>query len=172
MASGGLALNNCLRTLVFRKVIQIMKDNAILKRTIRPTSWYVWDGRVDMKEDPFVLGGLPVIRMTPVAQPARPLTNVRFESQFLIRIELGVPGLNMDDILNLWDAVHNSMFTGDGSRATLSALQQLSASVTPAGQNVISIGLGSPAFTPMLSAVGSEMLVADGDIWVNMMVPR
>lgn len=172
MANGGLALNDCLRTLVFRKIVQIMKDNPILKRTIRQTSWYTWDGRIDMKEDPFVQGGIPAIRMTPVSQPARPLTNVRFESQFLIKIEIGVPGLVIDDIMNLWDAMHNAIFTGDGSRALLTALQQLSASVTPAGQNVISVGLGTPAFTPVMSAVGSEMIIADGDIWVNLMVPR
>lgn len=167
-----LSLNDGLRTQVFRKIVHILRTNTVLHRTIKPTSWYTWDGRVDMKDDPFVQGGLPAIRLTPVAQPARPLTNVRFEAQFLIRVEIGVSGLNMDDIMNLWDAIHASIFTGDGSKAALQALQALSLAGTTPGQNVISLGLGSPAFTPVLGAVGSEMLVADGDIWVNMMVPR
>jgi hypothetical protein len=169
---GKLALNDCLQTQVFRKVVEIYQANPILRRTIKPKSWFVWDGRVDMKEDPFVHGNLPAIRLTPAAQPVRPLTNVRFESMFLIRQEIGIPGLNMDDIMNLWYAIHVSVFTGDGSRAALQALQTLPQSATVAGQNVISLGLGSPMFTPHADAVGSEMLVADGDIWVNIMVPR
>jgi hypothetical protein len=157
---------------VFRKIIEIYRANPILKRTIKPHSWFVWDGRVDMKDDPFIQGNLPAIRLTPTAQPARPLTNVRFEAQFLIRMEIGVSGLNMDDIMNLWWAIHVSIFTGDGSRAALHALQTMPLSATGPGQNVISLGLGTPAFTPTMSAVGSEMIVADGDIWVNMTVPR
>jgi hypothetical protein len=167
-----LALNDCLQTQVFRKIVQIYKDNPILRRTIKPTSWFVWDGRPDMKDDPFIQGNLPAIRLTPTAQPARPLTNVRFESQFLIRQEIGIPGLNIDDAMNLWYAIHATIFTGDGSKAALQALGTLSLSVTPPGQNVISLGLGTPSFTPIATAVGSEMIVADGDIWINMMVPR
>lgn len=169
---GKLALNDCLQTQVFRKVVQIYRNNPILHRTIKPTSWFVWDGRTDMKDDPFIQGNLPAIRLTPTAQPARPLTNVRFESQFLIRQEIGIPGLNIDDAMNLWYAIHVSIFTGDGSKAALSALGTLSLSTTPPGQNVISLGLGTPSFTPIMTAVGSEMIVADGDIWINMMVPR
>lgn len=167
-----LPLNDGLRTQVFRKIVQIFRTNPVLHRTIKPSSWFTWDGRVDMKDDPFVQGNLPAIRLTPVSQPARPLTNVRFEAQFLIRIEIGVSGLHMDDIMNLWDAIHASIFTGDGSKTALQALQALPLSGTTPGQNVISLGLGAPAFTPIMGAVGSEMLVADGDIWVNMMVPR
>lgn len=169
---GKLNLNNSLRTQIFRKMVSIFQSNAILKRTIRPSSWYVWDGNPSMKDDPFTSGGLPAIRMTPVAQPARPMTNVRFEAQFIIRIEIGVPGLNMDDIINLWDAIHFSIFTGDGSKAALAALQGLSSAVTPQGQNVITLGLGTPAFTPIMTSPPSEALIADGDIWINMMMPR
>lgn len=167
-----LALNDCLHTQVFRKIVEIYKSNPILRRTIKPTSWFVWDGRTDMKDDPFIQGNLPAIKLTPVSQPARPLTNVRFEAQFLIRQEVGVSGLHMDDIMNLWWAIHTTIFTGDGSKAVLQALGTLSLSATPPGQNVISLGLGTPAFTPVVTAVGSEMLIADGDIWINMMVPR
>ena len=167
-----LALNDCLQTQVFRKIVEIYRSNPILRRTIKPRSWFVWDGRPEDKADPFEQGNLPAIRLTPAAQPARPLTNVRFEAQFLIRQEIGVPGLNIDDAMNLWFAIHASIFTGDGSKAALQALQMLPLSATPPGQNVISLGLGTPAFTPVMSAVGSEMIAADGDIWINMMVPR
>lgn len=126
-----------------------------------------------MKEDPFVQGQLPVIRLTPVSQPAEPLTNVRFRARFGIRIEVGVSGLNMDDAMNLWDAIHASIFTGDGSKAALAALQAIQASSpTGIGQNVITLGLGTPGFTPRWDATGSEMIIADGDMWVEMMVPR
>ena len=169
---GRLHINDSLRTQIFRKMVKIFQTNHVLSRVIRPTSWYVWDGSPQMKDDPFTQGGLPAIRMTPVAQPARPMTNVRFESPFLIRIEIGVPGLNMDDIINLWDAIHFSIFTGDGNKATLAALQALSNAVTPMGQNVIQLGLGTPGFTPITSSLPTEAIVADGDIWIQMMMPR
>lgn len=169
---GKLALNDCLQTQVFRKIVEIYRANPILRRTIKPHGWFVWEGRPEDKQDPFVQGILPSIRLTPVAQPARPLTNVRFEAQFLIRQEIGISGLNVDDAMNLWYALHVSIFTGDGSKAALAALQKLSASATQPGQNVISVGLGTPAFTPMNGGSGAEMIVADGDIWVNLMLPR
>lgn len=167
-----LPLNDCLQTQIFRKIVEIYKTNPILRRTIRSHSWFVWEGRPEDKQDPFTQNILPSIRLTPVAQPARPLTNIRFEGQFLIRQEIAVAGLNVDDIMNLWYAIHVSIFTGDGSKAVLNALRNLPAAVTQPGQNAISVGLGTPAFTPINNGQGSEMLVADGDIWINMLLPR
>lgn len=173
MAYEKLALNDCLYTQVFRKMIQLFKTNPILQRTIKPSAWFVWDGRVDMKDDPFIQANLPAIRMTPIAEIAQPFTNVRFSSQYSIRIEIGIPGLHFDNIMNLWYVIHASIFTGDGSKAALTALQALPlAGTTGIGQNVISLGLGTPAFTPHAEAFGAEMLVATGDVWINMMVPR
>jgi len=167
-----LALNDCLQTQVFRKIVQIYRDNPILRRTIKPTSWFVWDGRSDMKDDPFIQGNLPAIRLTPAAQPARPLTNVRFEANFLIRQEIAVSGFNMDDIMNLWFTMHTTIFTGDGNRAVLQALSALSLAATPPGQNIVQVGMGMPAFTPHMDALGSEMILADGDIAIQMLIPR
>lgn len=170
-----LALNDGVRTQVFRKIVRLLQTDPILQRTIRPTSWYTWDGRSDMKQEAFFEGGLPAIRLTPAALPAQPSTNVRFQVQFLIRVELAVGGLNMDDIMNLWDAVHYALFPGSGSVKTLAAIQSVPGNTPPVpnmGTNVISFGLGTPAFTPIMAAVGSEMLVAEGDIWIDMMVPR
>lgn len=167
-----LALNDGLRTLVFRKVVALLRENPILKRTIKPSSWYVWDGRPDHKAMAFATGELPAIRLTPVSNPAQPLTNVRWESPWTLRIETAVDGTNMDDALNLWDAVHNSIFTGDGSKTALAALQGLSAAVTPVGQNVHSITLGVPSFTPNPLGLVDDMILAEGDITIVMTVPR
>lgn len=167
-----IKLNDSLRSLVFRKVIHLLRENPILRRTFRPSSWYTWDGNPNMKDDPFTQGALPAIRITPVAQPSRPLTNIRFESPFLLKFEIGTEGLDVTDTINLWDYIHFTIFTGDGGKATLTALQSLSVGLNPPGQAVISITLGTPAFTPVVSTTGAEAIVSDGDLWINMMMPR
>lgn len=167
-----LALSDGLRTQVFRKLINLMRTDPILKRTIKETSWYVWDGRPDMKVMAFGTGELPALRLTPFSIPAEPLTNVRFQSTWNLRIELAVPGTNMDDAFNLWDALHNSIFTGDGSKAALQALQGLYRSVTPVGQNVHSLVLGTPSFTPNPQGLPDDMIIAEGDISIVISVPR
>jgi hypothetical protein len=167
-----LALRDGLRTLVFRKIVALFQANEILKRTIKPSSWYVWNGRVDQKAGTFATGELPALRLTPISIPAEPLTNVRWQSSWTLRIETAVSGTNMDDAFNLWDAIHNVIFTGDGSKAALEALQSLSASVTPAGQNVHAITLGTPSFTPNPQGLPDDMILGEGDITIVMTVPR
>jgi hypothetical protein len=167
-----LALNDGLRTLVFRKMVAIFQASAILKRTIKPSSWYVWDGRPDQKIMAFAAGELPALRLTPQAIPAEPLTNVRWTSSWVLRVETAVGGTNMDDAFNLWDAIHGAIFTGDGSKPALDALQALSAAVTPVGQNVHSITLGTPSFTPNPQGMPDDMILAEGDIRIEMTVPR
>lgn len=167
-----LALSDGLRTLVFRKVVTMLRADPILKRTIKDSSWYVWNGRPDQKAMAFATGELPALRLTPYSIPAEPLTNVRWQSSWTLRIETAVGGTNMDDAFNLWDAIHQVIFTGDGSRAALEALQMLSAAVTPAGQNVHSITLGTPSFTPNPQGLPDDMILAEGDITIVMTVPR
>jgi hypothetical protein len=167
-----LALNDGLRTLVFRKMVAILQASTALRRTIKPSSWYVWDGRPDQKVMAFAAGELPALRLTPLAIPAVPLTNARWISSWTLRVETAVSGTNIDDAFNLWDAIHGAIFTGDGTKAALMALQSLSAAVTPAGQNVHSITLGTPSFTPNPQGMPDDMILSEGDITIEMTVPR
>src|SRR4051812_31857825 len=150
-----LPLNDGVRTRVFRKVVQLLQADPVLKRTIRPASWHIWDGRPDQKAGAFAVGELPAIRITPVALAASPETNARQNSPLGLRFEVATDGLNIDDALNLWEAVEAVIFTGDGTRRALAALRQ----VAP---EVLSIRLSQPSFTPNPARVADDMIPSQG----------
>jgi hypothetical protein len=103
------------RARVFRKVVALLRTDPILKRTIRPASWYVWDGRPDQKAGVFASGELPALRITPRALPATPETVTRQSSPMGLAVELATDGTDIDDAMNLWAAVEAVLFPGDGS---------------------------------------------------------
>src|SRR4051812_27587071 len=100
-----LPLADGVRTRVFRKVVSLLQGDPILKRTIRPDSWYVWTGRPADKAGVFATGELPALRLTPIALPAGPETNVRQNSPLGLHFEVATDTCNIDDALNLWEAV-------------------------------------------------------------------
>jgi hypothetical protein len=160
-----LPLADGVRTKVFRRVVALLQQDPILKRTIRPTSWYVWDGRPDQKSGTFATGELPALRITPVALDATPETNTRQHSPLLLRIEVATDGTHIDDALNLWEAVEAVVFPGDGSGRVLAALR----AATP---NVLAIQLVQPAFTPNPAGLKDDMILATGSLRIELLVKK
>jgi hypothetical protein len=153
------------RARVFRKVVALLQADPILKRTIRPASWYVWDGRPDQKAGVFAVGELPALRITPRALPAAPETVTRQSSPMGLAVELATDGTDIDDAMNLWAAVEAVFFPGDGSLKVLAALQ----AITP---SVISVRLSSPAFTPHPAGLPDDMILTEGHLTVELLVKR
>jgi hypothetical protein len=148
------------RARVFRKVVALLRTDPILKRTIRPASWYVWDGRPDQKAGVFASGELPALRITPRAE-----TVTRQSSPMGLTVELATDGTDIDDAMNLWAAVEAVLFPGDGSLKVLAALQ----AITP---SVISVRLNSPAFTPHPAGLPDDMILTEGHLTIELLVKR
>ncbi len=160
-----LPLKDGLRTLVFRKIVGLLQADAVLKKTIRPTSWYVWDGRPDQKVQAFASGERPAIRITPIALDAVPETNTRQNSPLALRFEVATDGLNIDDAMNLWEAIEAVVFTGDGSRRVLSALRAISPGVT-------SVRLLTPSFTPNPRGLADDVILSEGSLVIELLVKK
>lgn len=163
-----LPLPDGVRTKVFRAFVNLLRHDPVLKRTIKPLSWYVWDGRPDPKPGTFASGELPAIRLTPLWQHATPETLTRQSSPLSIQIDIAVDGTNIDDALNLWEAIEAVVFTGDGSARALSALR----AAAPAPNNVLSLRLVNPAITPTPAGLVDNLILCEGHILIELMIKK
>ncbi len=142
-----LSLPDSPRKLIFRTLVDLFQQDPILKATIAPGSWYVWDGSIT-SNTPWGTGLFPAAQITPLAIPATAETVAQQNSPFGIQLVIGTFGLNVDDLLDLWSAFENVVFTGDGTKTTTTALQAvLTASASPfaVGASVQTTRLGMPA---------------------------
>src|ERR1051325_10790283 len=110
------------RKLVFRTLVSLFQQDTTLKATISPGSWYVWSGKAT-DNAPLGTGLLPAVQITPIGLSATAETVAQQNSPFGIQLTVATAGLNVDDLLDLWSAFENVIFTGDGTKTTTAALQ-------------------------------------------------
>lgn len=158
-----LAIPNCNRTNVYRALVQVLQTNATLKSVVK--TWRTWTGdpndtlAPDNKQTPW-------IRITPVGQPASPETEVHTTSPFVLRLDVVVNGTNMDDLLNLNEAIERAIFD---DQTSLLAKLNAACDTTKSG-SVIQVLLKAPAIGTGQDVSGSQMLVATFEIVVKMLV--
>ena len=170
-----LSLPDSPRKLVFRALVALFQEDPVLKRTIRPESWFVWQGRPN-DNAPFEAPGLmPVAVLTPLALPASPETEASQNSPLGIQLTIAMTGLNVDDLLDLWSAFESVVFTGDGVKTATAALQAAltdSESSAVLNASVQTIRLGLPAIQPVAELLDERMMVATGTLFVQMLVRK
>jgi hypothetical protein len=111
MATKPLPLTTSRRTATFRALEAILRADHTLRKVVADKHWYTWDG------SPASAGPLPAnlvaIRLTPAPGPAEFWSPTEQESLLFIDVELTVPGLLIDDLLNLWQAVERAIYPED-----------------------------------------------------------
>ena len=88
-----------------------------------------------------------------------------------ISINVATEGLDVRDLLNLWEAVEAALFKGDGLASLLKQLKTALAALKRPGQ-IASVNLTQPAITAAQTALDKQMLVASGTILVQLRVPK
>lgn len=97
-----------LRTLLFRKVVEILRANADL-RVVK--CWQVGDGS-QADTLPFSSGLLPWIRLRPYSTAMVQVAQNERRHNFGIHLELATPGTSWDDFMNLWGAIEDALVKG------------------------------------------------------------
>jgi hypothetical protein len=129
MATGPLLdLNTAPRTAVYRKVVQLIRNDATIGRVLRPTSIRAWDG---LPQDgiPFAADVAPCIRLTPTAAADNWWSPGSQRGPLFINCEILVKGTCVDDVMNLWWAIVRAIYPAaqSSTNANVLALQQAGA---------------------------------------------
>ncbi len=152
----GLPITDCLEKKLYRALIAHLQADPTLLRVIK--RWLVWKG--DKDEDRQVeIKDLPYISITPSAGNANAETEGSSTSPLHLEIQVMTAGTNVDDLLNLWDAVRAALFPGDNT------IQPLLTTNQAEGLTLVRAG-----YTPATLADGVRILVGSGELSANIWV--
>lgn len=163
-----LPIPDGVRSIVYTTIVKALRADVVLKTVIPADHWRTY---LDDTGDPSapVESTLPMIDILPHALHAAPESIATQASPMGIAITVAVEGLDIRDLLNLWDAVEASIFKGNG----LSTLKRdLNAALAGKGGQAIDVRLLQPAITPDETEKGKQVLLASGTVVVNMTVKK
>jgi hypothetical protein len=149
-----LSLPDCNETKLFRQLVAKVKSDPTLSRVVK--RWFVFQG--DKDEDRQVQDrDYPYIALAATADGADTVTEGMSTSPMHIQIEAGVNGTNSDDIMNLWEAIRNAFFPGDGTVQTIMTANQATG-----------LKLVRAPYTSVPAPGGGKMLLAKGMVSAEM----
>jgi hypothetical protein len=118
-----LPLPDCPYTIAYDVLVKTMKADPLLRRTVK--TWLTFTDEADQPADSSAT--YPSVMMYGAAQPATPFSQIHQDAPFGVTIILRTDGMDLRDNLNLWGAISNALFKGDGlatlNRATKAAVQ-------------------------------------------------
>ena len=129
------------RATVFRTIVSQLKADPVLANAVK--FWMVWD---DSEWDRNVITSLqqPGIRLTPIPASQGWYSPDAFSGYLQIQCEIGIPSVDADDYLNLWEAIENALYP-PGDRVTQLAYQQ---ALRDAGSETGLVEFNLPASDP------------------------
>jgi len=97
------------RTKLFRAIVQVLKADPVLSQIVE--RWWEWTSSpTDTGDIPVPEGGKVNMRLTPRMNTFAPWTPDSMTGWLAIKIEATIPGTNVDDYLNLQDAIENAIY--------------------------------------------------------------
>ncbi len=131
-----------------------------------------WRTYLDESDDmPIGEDSLPAIEILPFGSAATPATLVTQDSPMGIAVNIATEGLDVRDLMNLWELVEAALWKGWGPSALLGRLRAALFALPRPGQVAI-VALSTPAITPSATAAGKQYMAAAGTINVQLRVPK
>lgn len=126
-----LDLDDAPDTLVFRKLVAILKADKTMRRVFgpeRPAAIRSWEGEPHDKA-PLSIDQAPCVRLTPTGGPQHFWNPSSMRGELVIDLEVCVKGICVDDVRNLWYAMFRAFYPQDTTAAQTirSTLQTLGA---------------------------------------------
>lgn len=107
-----LKLPTCRAAALYDLLESRLRDDATLKRVVK--EWRSWQGTAKDRTAP-TAQMCPFVRLTPESDPLKWWAVTTLEGRLTLRVDVGVPGNNPRDVLNLWDAVCRAMYPADAA---------------------------------------------------------
>jgi hypothetical protein len=109
-------------TAVFRRVVQQLKDDPDVRRVVGVQNLRSWEGVPADKAPMTPSATAPVIRLTPQPDHVGWYSPDAQSGTLIVRVELAVMSLCIDDVVDLWDLLVAALGPGTaGSSGTFSA---------------------------------------------------
>lgn len=108
-------LTDAKRMQLFRAVEQVIRDDPTLSKVVK--TWRSFEGHPDDWTPP-TPDQCPWVRLKYLAAANRPAGSVRSMIPIVIQVEVAVAGSLQNDIVNLWEAIEDSLFTFKPYRGT------------------------------------------------------
>lgn len=126
-----LPLKQSARTATFRKIVSILRTDPVMKRVFGDRI-YAWDGAPDEAADQVAGEAQPSMRLTPSLGAMTWWSPDTQKGDLIIAVELMIAGLDVDDLLNLWEAIETALYPADNTARNkqIYSLQQVSAGQT------------------------------------------
>lgn len=94
------------RSLIFRTLIEIVKSYDPLRKEVK--LWVEGNGS-EQDNLPFSLGVLPAVRFRPYTVQLQETFQNRRRISFGVYLDVFTPGTHFDDLMNLWEAIEDSV---------------------------------------------------------------
>jgi hypothetical protein len=107
---GRLALPDSPRKLVFRRIVQQLKNDPVLKRSLK--TLLAWGGTPEDAR-PLTIDESPGIRLTPGFGPDVWQFPDAQAGWMFIKVEMLVPGFDVGDMIDLWWALEIALYPRD-----------------------------------------------------------
>lgn len=141
-----LDLDTAPRAAVWLKLIEIIRIDATIKRTIpRAASFRYWTG-TDEDSQPFTTELAPAVRFAPAAGPDVWLYPGSLAGDLLINCEMIVQGTAVIDVMNLWWAIQRALYP-----KLQSARQVIQVALNAAGATTGQPVFSQPAYSTELT---------------------
>ena len=107
---GRLGLPDSPRKLVFRRIVQQLKNDPVLRRSLKTI--LAWGGSPEDAR-PLTLDESPAIRLTPGFGPDEWRFPDGTSGWMFIKVEMLVPGFDVGDMIDLWWAIETALYPRD-----------------------------------------------------------
>ena len=125
MATQSLGLPTDPRTSIFRKIVALLRTDALLSRVVGK-NWFVWDGDSNSAQA-FASSEGVAVRLEPKLGPMQWLDETEQICPLSVVLDYAIPGFDADDPLNFQGAVERALFPVGQVQATTNALNALGA---------------------------------------------
>jgi hypothetical protein len=132
------------RTAVFRAMEQIVRQNVIFSRTVKPDRFRTWQGEPrDVK--PFSYQEAPCLRWTPMHAGEEFRTPDSMSGDLLINCEVIIAGSCVDDLTNFWWMLVRCFYPPQTSATSINTIVT---TLMTAGARSGLVKFSQPAFDP------------------------
>jgi hypothetical protein len=147
---------------VFRRIVRQLKDDPDVRRVVGAQNLRSWEG-VPADKAPLTPGaGAPLVRVTPQPDHVGWYSPDAQVGLLIVRVELAVLSLCIDDVIDLWDLLVGALQPGDGT---------LASDLVALGAETGEIVFTDPATDPRPDASPEGQFLAQGYFALNVLRP-
>jgi hypothetical protein len=106
--AGTVKLPDDNRTLVYRAIVEKLRLDGLLSTYV--ATWITWDGDANDSRD-LTQQEAPIIRLTPQMDIGDWIYETTQYFELVIEVEALIPGLGVDELMNLQGAIENALYT-------------------------------------------------------------